>query len=145
MLCRRTKRASESCSIRRTGFSLVELIVVMVIIAMLAGIVTLSTRSYLISARQSEAKAELKTLTDAVDTYYSTNGRYPSSEDGLETLTISTEKAEAPIKKIPDDPWGNPYEYYNPGRDGEPYEIVCLGGDGREGGEGEAKDFSNLD
>jgi general secretion pathway protein G len=140
MSCNKT--TSEIKNARR-GFSLVELIVVMVILGMLAGLVAVRTRGYLISAKQNAAKAEISNLVKAIDTFYASQGRYPSTDEGLEILTQATESwPEGFINKVPSDPWGNPYEYFSPGSS-SPYEIVCLGADGREGGEDENKDFSS--
>jgi general secretion pathway protein G len=140
MSCNKT--TSEIKKARR-GFSLVELIVVMVILGMLAGLVAVRTRGYLISAKQNAAKAEISNLVKAIDTFYASQGRYPSTDEGLEILTQATESwPEGFINKVPSDPWGNPYEYFSPGSS-SPYEIVCLGADGREGGEDENKDFSS--
>ncbi len=128
---------------KRKAFSLVELIVVMVILGMLAGLVAVRTRGYLINAKQNGARTEIANLVKALETYYSVEGRYPSTDDGLDALTQSLESyPDGLIKKVPLDPWKNPYEYLSPGST-EPYEIISLGGDGREGGEGEDLDISS--
>ncbi len=152
MLCRSRQilhmERHPSRSLGRAAFSLVELIVVMVIIGMLAGIVTLATKSYLISARQNEAKAELAVLAEAGESYYAINSRYPTNEEGLdELLKPAGDSPEGFLKKkaVPKDPWKHDYEYYSPGPGSAGFEIICLGADGREGGEGENKDFSSLD
>lgn len=130
----------------RGGFSLVELIVVMVIIGMLAGIVTLATKRYLVSASQSTAKAEIATLVNAIDSFYAENQRYPTNNEGLDILATGTDGSpDGYVKKIPKDPWKRDYEYNAPGRDGAAYEVICLGADGREGGEGENRDISSND
>ena len=132
-------------SVTARGFSLVELIVVMVILGMLASLVAVQTRGFLIRSKQNAAKAEIANLSTAVETFYADRGRYPTTDEGLEVLTQPTETwPEAFIKRLPKDPWKNDYEYFSPGSTG-PYEIVSLGGDGREGGEGEARDFSSDD
>ena len=139
MLCnRKCKR-----SVRRQGFSLVELMVVMVILGMLAGLVAVRTRGYLIQSKQNVAKFEIAEFVKAIDTFYATNSRYPTTDEGLEILTEPSNANPVPIMKdIPLDPWNNPYEYVSPGST-EPFEIVSLGADGREGGEGENRDFSS--
>ena len=130
----------------RVGFSLVELIVVMVIIGMLAGIVTLATRRYLISARKNTAKAEISRMVEAIDSFYAENGRYPTNEEGLDVLVNPIDgSSEGYLKKINQDPWKRDYEYNSPGRDNQAYEVLCLGGDGREGGEGENEDITSYD
>lgn len=127
----------------RAGFSLVELIVVMVIIGLLSSLVAVSTRSYLISSKQNAAKAEIATLISAVEMFYADQSRYPSNEEGIEILAQPTASfPDGFIKKVPKDPWNNSYEYFNPGTK-SPFEIVCLGADGREGGEGGDRDLSS--
>ena len=129
------------------AFSLVELIVVMVIIGLLSSLVAVQTRSYLIASKQNAARAEISRIVSALDLFYADQSRYPTNEEGLVVLTQGTENfADGFLKKLTADPWGNPYEYFNPGSESK-YEIVSLGGDGREGGEGGDKDISseNLD
>ncbi len=128
-----------------TGFSLVELIVVMVIIGLLSSLVALQTRSYLIASKQNAARAEIATIVSALETFYADQSRYPTNEEGIAVLAEGTESIpDGFLKKIPRDPWGNPYEYISPAGDA-PFEILCLGGDGREGGEGGDKDISSED
>jgi general secretion pathway protein G len=132
---------------RRRGFSLVELIVVMVIIGMLASLVAMRTRSYLIAGKQNAVKAEIANITKALESFYADQGRYPTSDEGLEILTQGTPTfPDGFLTKLPKDPWKNPYEFISPGRD-SPYEVICLGEDGEEGGEGADRDISseNLD
>ena len=127
---------------RRGAFSLVELIVVMVIIGMLAGLVALRTRSYLISSKQNAVRADLSTISQALETFYADQGRYPTSDEGLRVLVDGTESMpDGLLTKVPTDPWKRPYEYISPGRDA-PYEVMSLGEDGEEGGEGADRDFS---
>ena len=122
------------CRATRAGFSLVELIVVMVILGMLAGLVAVRTRGYLINSRQNAARAEIKTIVTAIDTFYGDQGRYPNTEEGLEILAEGTDSWPEPfLNKVPVDPWGNRYEYLMPGASSA-YEVICLGADGREGG-----------
>jgi general secretion pathway protein G len=115
----------------------------MVILGMLAGLVAVRTRGYLISAKQNAARAEIGSIVQAIDTFYADQGRYPNTEEGLEILAEGTETWPEPfLSKVPSDPWKRPYEYLMPGTS-QPYEIVCLGADGREGGEGENLDISS--
>lgn len=132
---------------RRNAFSLVELIVVMVIIGLLSSLVAVRTRSYLISSKQNAARAEIATIVNAMETFYADQSRYPTSEEGIEILVEGTNGfPDGFLKKVPKDPWGRPYEYLNPGT-ASPFEVLCLGGDGREGGEGGDMDLTseNLD
>lgn len=127
----------------RTGFSLVELIAVIVILAMLAGLVAMKTRTYLITSKQNGAKVEIRKICEALETFYTTHDRYPTSEEGLEILASGTPQLRGGIlDKIPLDPWKNPYQYLQPGTTG-PYAVISLGADGREGGEDDAKDLSS--
>ncbi len=127
------------------GFSLVELIVVMVIIGLLASIVAIRTRSYLIASKQNAAKAEISLIVKALETFYADQSRYPDNEEGIEILVTGTPSfPDGFLTKVPKDPWKNPYEYVSPAEDG-PYEVICLGGDGREGGVGGNLDISSSD
>jgi general secretion pathway protein G len=135
---RRTVRRSPS-----SGFSLVELIVVMVIIGLLSSLVAIRTRAYLISAKQNAAKAEISTVVRALETFYATESRYPTNEEGVEILAERRESfGDALLTKVPIDPWGNVYQYVSPGTD-NPYEVLSLGADGKEGGEGADADISS--
>ncbi|MEM6363399.1 MAG: type II secretion system major pseudopilin GspG [Planctomycetota bacterium] len=125
------------------GFSLVELIVVMVIIGLLSSLVAVQTRSYLIASKQNAARAEIATIVSALESFYADQSRYPSYEEGLAILASGTDRfPDGFIKKLPEDPWGNPYEYILPGTSG-PFEVISLGADGREGGEGGDADLSS--
>ncbi len=132
-------------STRRGGFSLVELIAVIVILSMLAGLVAFKTRSYLITSKQNGAKVEIRKICEALETFYATEDRYPTSEEGLEILASGSERMpEGILDKVPLDPWRHAYQYNQPGSSG-PYDVICLGGDGREGGTAADQDFSNHD
>ncbi|WP_182866108.1 type II secretion system major pseudopilin GspG [Stieleria mannarensis] len=123
------------------GFSLVELIVVMVILGMLAGLVAVRTRGYLINSRKNAVKAEIATILGALETFRIDQGRYPTEDEGLEVLREETETwPEGFLTKVPVDPWKNPYLYFV---SEEGVEVISLGADGREGGEGEDADFSS--
>ncbi len=117
-------------SFRGRGFSLIEIMVVVVIIGMLAGAVAIGVNGYMDTARTNRAKSDIATIVDAVEAYKLTQGRYPSSDEGLEPL---------PLKNTLD-PWGKAYGYNNPGQN-EPFEVYTLGADGRDGGEGIDKDI----
>lgn len=129
----------------RRGFTLVELMVVIVIIGLLAGVVTMSVRSYLIRSRQNVAKLEIAKICQALDTFYSHFDKYPANEKGIGALTEkSTAFPEGLLNKMPLDPWGHPYEYQSPGRKGA-YEVISYGADHREGGTGADTDISSDD
>lgn len=141
MLCDRVTETKRRVS--RAAFSLVELIVVMVILGMLAGLVAVRTRGYLISSKQNAARTEIANIVKAVETFYADQGRYPSTDEGLEILTQPTDTwPDGFLNKVPLDPWKNSYEYISPGST-EPYEVISLGADGREGGDGENLDITS--
>lgn len=122
-----------ACS-RHGGFSLIEIMVVLVIIGLLAGVVTISTRNYMVKAKENTARVEIATICDAIETFYTIYDRYPTNEEGLAILTQTTDKLPDPLlQQQPIDPWGQPYQYNQPGRSGA-YEVLSLGADGREGG-----------
>ena len=130
---------------RPRGFTLVELLVVMVIIGMLASLVVFKTRSYLIASKQNAAKAEIAKIIQAVESFYAAHDRYPTNDEGLEILVSGTDVfPDGLLNKVPRDPWSHPYQYNSPGQSG-PFEVICLGADGREGGEQAARDISSDD
>ena len=125
------------------GFSLVELMVVMVIMGMLVGLAAVRYRSYLISCKQYTAKTQIAEMVKAIETFYAQEGRYPTTDEGIDILVEGTASwPDGYLDKLPADPWKNAYEYISPGTS-EPYEVISLGADGREGGEGENRDISS--
>lgn len=146
MCCRKAERQeSRVKSHKRTrGFTLVELMVVIVIVGLLAGSVTVGVRSYLVKGKQAVARKEIATICTALDTYYTQHDRYPETDTGLAALVEKTDEfPDGLLNKVPKDPWGNPYHYANPGRESA-YEVVCYGADKQEGGTGADKDISSV-
>ncbi len=142
MLRARRKRSAEL----EAGFSLVELLVVLAIIAMTTAIVAPRVLGYLGSARTDSAKVQVKNLESALELYFLDSGRYPTQEEGLTAL--STRPAGSPVWNGPylkdagdlRDPWGNLYQYRAP--EGEvSFAVISLGRDGKTGGEGEDRDI----
>ena len=128
---------------QHAAFSLVELMVVVIIIGLLSTLVAVQTRSYLIASKQNAARAEIATMVSALESFYADQSRYPNNEEGIEILARGTRSfPDGFLKKVPTDPWGRPYEYVSPAVK-SPFTILCLGGDGREGGEGGDADISS--
>lgn len=129
------------------GFSLIELMVVMVIIGLLAALVAPRLFPKLGKGKQSAAKAQIELLSQALDQYRLDIGSYPSSQEGLNALMANPgqEKWDGPYlkKNVPVDPWGNPYVYQIPGTHGGEYDLFSYGRDNKPGGEGEDKDVTN--
>ncbi len=123
----------------RKAFSLVEIMIVVVIIGLLAGLVSYTIPTFMGKAKVNAAKADISTLGGGVNAFFLDKGRYPSNQEGLQIVV--TEKF---LPKIPLDPWGHPYQYLSPGRNGG-FDIICYGADGREGGTGLDADISNAD
>src|SRR6478752_417390 len=127
-----------------SGFTLVELMVVIVIIGLLATIVAINVLPATGKARVAKAKADISTLEQALDQYRLDNIDYPGASDGLAALVTAPASLAQPqryrqggyIRKLPNDPWGHSYEYHVPGKKG-PFDVVSLGKDGKPGGEGE--------
>ncbi|MCU1725236.1 MULTISPECIES: type II secretion system major pseudopilin GspG [unclassified Pseudomonas] len=134
---------------RRTqhGFTLLELLVVLVVLGLLAGIVAPRYFSQLGRSEAKVARAQIEGLGKALDLYRLEVGRYPSSEQGLQAL-VSAPSDEArwsgPYlqKKVPDDPWGHAYIYRYPGENAE-YDLLSLGKDGQPGGDGENAEIAS--
>ncbi|WP_116475457.1 type II secretion system major pseudopilin GspG [Zobellella maritima] len=130
------------------GFTLLELLVVLVILGLLASLVGPQVFKQLGGSKTKTASLQIKELGTALDLYRLEVGRYPSSSEGLEALLTrptDTRGWNGPYltkKNIPRDPWGNDYQYRNPGQYGE-YDLFSLGSDNQEGGEGEARDVGS--
>jgi general secretion pathway protein G len=123
---------------RENGFTLVELMVVLVIIGLLATIVIINVMPAVDRAATTKARADIATLEQAVEMYRLDNMRYPTGEEGLQALV-----AGRYVPRLPDDPWHHPYRYAAPGRNGQPFTIASWGADGREGGSGDNADIAN--
>ncbi len=126
------------------GFTLLELLVVMVIIGLLAGIVAPQYFAQLGKSNAKVAKAQIESFGQALDQFRLDVGRYPTTEQGLAALRAApagVAKWQGPYLKreIPLDPWNNAYQYQAPGQHGE-YDLQSFGSDGQPGGEGEAAD-----
>jgi general secretion pathway protein G len=119
---------------RRQGFTLLELLVVIVIIGLLAGYVAPRYFSQVGKSEIQVARAQLESFGKALDQYRLDTRRYPTTEEGLQALQPYLRKS------VPNDPWGRPYVYRAPGDKGE-YELISFGRDGKAGGNGEDADI----
>lgn len=128
------------------GFTLVELLVVLVILGLIAAFAAPQVIKYVAGAKSDAAKIQVERLSSVLDLYRLEVGRYPTQEEGLNALLENPGDAETwngPYLKKPNaltDPWGRPYVYRIPGQNGE-FDLFSLGSDGQEGGEGEASDI----
>jgi general secretion pathway protein G len=136
---------SNNSSGREDGFTLVELMVVIVILGLLATIVAIN-----VLPATGRANTENATIEQALEMYRLDNLNYPSSTDGLQALVAAPPGIGQPqryrqggyIKRLPDDPWGNPYRYTYPGQRSA-FDVFSYGADNSEGGEGENADIGN--
>jgi general secretion pathway protein G len=123
------------------GFTLIEIMVVIIILGLLATLVIPNITGYTEKAKREKARADIASLEGALELFRADNGFFPTTEQGLDALVIKPTTGRIPPKwmeggyfrkGIPLDPWGNRYVYFSPGRHGESYEIISLGADGQE-------------
>ena len=135
------------------GFSLIEILVVLMIIGLLATVVAINVLPSQDRARIDKAQTDIRILEQALELYRLDMFSYPSEQEGLKALIEKPSNNKFSdryrqggyIRKLELDPWGNDYLYERPGKNNNPFEIISLGADGRKGGEGLDKDISNLD
>jgi general secretion pathway protein G len=132
---------------RDRGFTLIEMLIVMVILGLLAALVGPRMFGKVGKSRQKAAKAQISLFETALDTYRLDTSRYPTTDQGLQALRVKpsgVERWDGPYlpKEVPLDPWGHRYVYRSPGEHGD-CDIISLGADGAEGGEGEDADVTS--
>lgn len=133
---------------RQRGFTLLELLVVMVILGLLVGYVAPKYFAQVGKSEVKTARAQIEALEKALDMYRLDTGHYPATEQGLAALNVKPQnepKWSGPYlkKEVPLDPWGKPYIYKVPGEKGTEFDLMSLGKDSKPGGEGENADISN--
>ena len=136
------------------GFTLIELMVVIVILGILAGLIVPRIMGRPEEARQAKARIQIESIETALKLYKLDNGSYPTTEQGLQALVEPPEVGELADSwreggylekgKIPKDPWGEEYVYLSPGTQGD-FDLMSYGADGEPGGEGKNKDITNWD
>jgi general secretion pathway protein G len=130
------------------GFTLLELMVVIVIIGVLAALIAPQVLSRVGTAKVTAAQADVHNIMNALKMYKLDNGRYPSTDQGLQALVVKPTAGTIPgnwkgyLDKLPDDPWKNAYQYANPGTHGE-IDVFSFGADGQAGGEGDDADIGS--
>lgn len=137
---------------RHRGFTLIEMLVVMVIIGMLAGLVGPKLFTRVDSSKVKTAEVQLKMFKGSLETFRLDVGRFPTQAEGLLVLTQAPTEERARARwrgpyldqDLPLDPWSNPYQYSVPGANGQPFALYSLGGDGKRGGENTDADIGVL-
>ncbi len=134
------------------GFTLIEIMVVVVILGILATLVAPQILGKIDEARVTKAKQDVRTYETALDLYRMDNFKYPTTDQGLQALVsrpadpnIKNWRAEGYVKQLSKDPWGNDYQYLAPGTRGGAFDLYSLGADGQPGGEGVDADIGNWD
>ena len=141
---RRTRAPMDGAS----GFTLLELLVVLAILGLMVGFIAPQVVKYLGRAKTDTAKVDLHNIEEALDLFRLDVGRYPSQQEGLEAIVAKPgglDKWQGPYikqKKVPADPWAQPYHYRIPGQHGD-YDLYSLGADNAPGGTGEDQDVTN--
>jgi len=131
----------------KKGFTLLELMIVLVIIGLLAGIIGPNLFKNLNKSEKTTAKAQVEAFTKAIDQYRIDTGDFPANSEGLTALIsnqVDNERWKGPyIKKIPLDPWGQVYQYRNPSEHNQNYDVFSTGEDKKEGGDKNGEDIGN--
>ncbi|MGE0072700.1 MAG: type II secretion system major pseudopilin GspG [Thiomonas sp.] len=133
---------------RQRGFTLIELMVVLVIMGVLAALIVPNIIGRTDEARVTAAKTDIATIMQALKLYKLDNGMYPTQQQGLQALVVKPTTPPIPanwkpyLEKLPTDPWGHPYQYLNPGVKG-PVDVFSYGADGKPGGEGANADIGS--
>jgi general secretion pathway protein G len=133
---------------KQAGFTLIEIMVVVVIIALMGAMIGPTLFNKVQQAQDTRVAQDIRTVESALKFYRLDNYRYPMQAEGLEALVSAPAGAEGKwngpyLDSLPKDPWGVPYQYQNPGSRGKEIDIFSLGADGQPGGEGSNQDLGN--
>lgn len=152
-VCEKHQAFGRREGLRHAGFTLIELMIVIVIVGILATLLIPRIMERPEEARRIKAKADIRTIESALKLYRLDNGMYPTTEQGLGALTKLPDSAPIPKKwkeggyleggDVVKDPWDNPYYYVSPAPDGKDYQIISYGADGEPGGTGKNADVSS--
>lgn len=149
----RPARPCRHPAVRPTGFSLIELMVVIFIIGLLATVVLINVLPSQDKAMAVKARSDIATLAQALEMYRLDQGTYPDQAQGLGALVAAPANLAQPqayrpggyVRKLPSDPWGHAYQYQVPGRNGHAFDLFSLGADGAPGGSGTKADIHDDD
>ena len=142
------RMAQRTRKLAQAGFTLIELMVVLVIIGVLAALIVPNVLDRADDARVTAARTDVNNLMQALKLYKLDNQRYPTGEQGLQALIAKPTAMPVPpnwkpyLEKLPNDPWGRPYQYLNPGVKGE-IDVMSFGADGQPGGDGKNADVGS--
>ena len=146
----RQRAYERGVALRSRGFTLIEIMVVVIIIGLLAAVIVPQIMSRVDEARVTKAKQDIKSLETALTLFRLDNSKYPTTEQGLQSLvtqptdpSIRHWRPGGYLQRISKDPWGNEYQYVYPGTHGQEYDLYSLGADGAPGGEGINADIGN--
>ena len=141
-------RSGSASARAQRGFTLIEIMVVVVIIGLLAAIVAPNLIGNIDRAAVTRARGDIRSIETALNLYRLDNFRYPTTDQGLEALVTNPGAAVAPnwkayLNSVPSDPWNQPYRYQSPGQRGGEFDLFSYGADGQEGGEEVNADIGN--
>jgi general secretion pathway protein G len=147
---RQINRHTQARRVPERGFTLIEIMVVVIIIGLLAAVIVPQVINKVDEARISKAKADIQSLETALTMFRLDNSKYPTTDQGLQSLVVQPTdpsirhwRIGGYLQRVSKDPWGNDYQYVFPGTHGKEYDLYTLGADGQPGGDGVNADIGN--